>query len=523
MSTTIPTKSLTPNDVAPALSAALEAGGRVALVSAEDRSDDGVIEIAYVLANTPTAPLVEWTLPLERSDPQLLSMASLDFSTGRFEREIADQFGVTLVGHPQPARLVKHAHWPSEYHPLLHGAAPSPGRLTDERGYQFLEVDSDAVYEIGVGPIHAGIIEPGHFRFSAVGESIITMKARLWFVHRGIEKLFEGCSYPEAIVLAEKISGDTSVGHALAMAQAIEDALGIEIDTTSALLRQLLLGLEQTYNLINDIGAIANDVAFSIIHAFTGVQREHVMRENRRLTGHRLLRGAVRLGGADLRERPDPQFFVERLTAMNEIIDIFTSNIMAMDRLKGTGILDTVDAKAIGCVGYVALASGLPIAEVGAPLRDASLGHGASLDKTPPLDHDKPALIHSQARNHSGITPLQTGDVAARLDVRLQQLRATLVHLAEVSAQLSGHPMSTVTGTQDYSLSRTSGIACVESWRGRLTHRIVAENGCILRAKIVDPSFFNWPAVSISLRGAMVADFPLINKSFNLSYAGNDL
>ncbi|WP_298208537.1 NADH-quinone oxidoreductase subunit C [Ferrimicrobium sp.] len=511
MSSKVPTRSLKSQELAPALSAALRSGGRVALVGAEDRQEDGIIEIAYVLVNTPTAPLMEWTVPLERSDPQLPSMASLDFSIGRFEREIADQFGVTLIGHPQPARLVKHAHWPENYHPLLNDAAPSPGSLADETDYKFLEVDSDAIYEIGVGPVHAGIIEPGHFRFSAVGESIITMKARLWFVHRGIEKLFEGRSYPEAIVLAEKISGDTSIGHSLAMAEAVEDALGIEIDPTSTLVRQLLLGMEQVYNLVNDIGAIANDVAFSIIHAFTGVQREYIMRENKRLTGHRLLRGSLRLGGGELREQPNPDFFLDRLAAMNEIIDIFTSNVMAMDRLKGTGILDTVDAKAIGCVGYVAQASGVPVAQIEAPSRFTA------------VDHDTPADTHSNGGQNSGKESSYAGDVAARLDVRIEQLRATLLRLAELSKRLGTMPASNVGCDQSYSSLRTNGVGCVESWRGRLTHRVITENGRILRAKIVDPSFFNWPAVSVSLRGAMVADFPLINKSFNLSYAGNDL
>lgn len=490
------------------LEAALRDGGRIALVGAEDRADEGVIEVAYVVVNPWSASLMEWTVVLEGRRPRLRSMAALDFAVGRFEREIADQFGVSLVGHPQPARLVKHAHWPEEYHPLRRGATGTPWLLTDEAEYKFLEVEGDAVYEIGVGPVHAGIIEPGHFRFSAVGESIITMKARLWFVHRGIEKLAQGLRFGEAIELAEKVSGDTSVGHGLAMATAIEDAVGIEVDIASGAIRELLLSLERAYNLVNDIGAIANDVGFSIVQAFTSVQREYLMRENRRLTGHRLLRGAVRLGGAQLQHRPNGQFFLDRLSEVEKIIDILTSNVMVMDRLRGIGTLATSDARAIGCVGYVAQASGVPPREVSAP-------GGA-----------RGVLNETAGRGQLAIASnayLQTGDVAARLDVRIHQLRETLVRLKEVSAWVVDMPGSRAGLTGGSGWGRASGIGCVEGWRGRLTHRVVVQNGRIVRAKIVDPSFFNWPAVSISLRGAVVADFPLINKSFNLSYAGNDL
>ncbi len=486
-------------ELATELATAYTAGARIAMMSAEDWPESGVLRIVYLLHQPNDVAPKELTIDIDRQRGQLPSMAHLDFSIGRFEREIADQFGVILQDHPQPARLVKHAHWPDDYYPLLRGAPSSPGTLIDERDYPFVEVKGEEVYEIGVGPIHAGIIEPGHFRFSAVGEAIITMKARLWFVHRGIEKLFEGMPIAAAISLAEKVSGDTSVGHALAMATAIEDALGLVIDPETHLIRQILLDMEQVHNLVNDIGAIANDTALSTINAFTGVQRELALRENKRITGHRLLRGAIGIGSAALREPPNPDFFRQLGDEMADIIHILTSHVMAVDRFRGTGSLSTDDAKAIGCVGYVAHASGVP--------PETTSAHGSPYQWT-----------------HFGSSEYQaTGDVNARLEVRIAQLQNVLPALMHAAEALSGTTsrhsqvrFPTINGP-------STGVACLESWRGRLTHRVVITENRIRRAKIVDPSFFNWPAVSISLRGALIADFPLINKSFNLSYAGNDL
>lgn len=510
MSTTVPTSSCSADEVANALASALASGSKVAMVGAEDRPNQGIIEVYYVLAHPASASLAQFTLSLDRTHPRLDSLARLDFSIGRFEREIADQFGVSLIDHPQPARLVKHAHWPDDYHPLRHDANATPGTLVDDSDYPFVEVQGDAIYEIGVGPVHAGIIEPGHFRFSAVGESIIAMKARLWFVHRGIERVLEGQSFDNAITLAEKISGDTSVGHSLAMVQAIEDAIGIEVDHETQLARQLLLDMERVYNLIGDIGAIANDVGFSVINAFMGTQREYALRENRRITGHRLLRGALGIGGASLQAQPDPHFFANLATQVDEIVHILVGNVMAIDRFKGTGILSEADARSIGCVGYVAYASGLAFAEVGAPGTDPT----ALITLPESVTRDSHRLLS---------TP-PAGDVAARLGVRITQLQGALANLADLAVRLSSAHPNSIDPIRPPSQDRPSvGIACLESWRGRLTHRVVVNHNQIVRAKIVDPSFFNWPGVSISLRGAVVADFPLINKSFNLSYAGNDL
>ena len=194
------------------------------------------------------------------------SLAYLSFPAGRFEREMHDLYGIGPIGHPRPRRLVRHAHWPEGWYPMRDDAGPAPEFAADEP-FPFLTVEGAGVYEIPVGPVHAGLIEPGHFRFSVVGETILKLKARLWFVHSGIEKLFEGRAATDATELAERISGDTSVGHALAHCLAVEDALGIEVPDAAHRLRALLVELERLYNHVADIGALCNDVGFSLANA----------------------------------------------------------------------------------------------------------------------------------------------------------------------------------------------------------------------------------------------------------------
>ena len=205
-------------------------GWRLALLAAHE-DDDRMRVVASFLR--PVGQRTELTVEVPRDDPWIPTLARISFPAGRFEREIRDLYGITPADHPLPHRLVRHAHWPIGYHPMRRDADPAPRFNPDTDSYPFVPVEGDGVYEIPVGPIHAGLIEPGHFRFSVVGETILQMKARLWFLHRGVEKLFEGRPPAQGIELAERISGDTAVGHALAYVLAVEDALGIEVDPAS--------------------------------------------------------------------------------------------------------------------------------------------------------------------------------------------------------------------------------------------------------------------------------------------------
>ena len=180
------------------------------------------------------------------------------------ERELHDLFGIEVTDHPLPRRLVRHQHWPDGWYPMRRDAGPPPAFGDIDEPYPFLTVAGTGVYEIPVGPIHAGLIEPGHFRFSVVGETILKLKARLWFVHKGIEKLAEGKSVADALALAERVSGDTSVGHALAFCLAVEEARDWPVPPQTQVLRALLLELERLYNHVTDIGALCNDVGYGM-------------------------------------------------------------------------------------------------------------------------------------------------------------------------------------------------------------------------------------------------------------------
>ncbi len=334
----------------------LDDGWRLALMAAHE-DPDGMRVVASFLR--PVGERAELTVEIPADDPWIPTLARVSFPAGRFEREIRDLYGITPADHPLPRRLVLHAHWPSGYHPMRSDADLTPRFHPDIDSYPFITVEGDGVYEIPVGPIHAGLIEPGHFRFSVVGETILQMKARLWFLHRGVEKLFEGRAPAQGIELAERISGDTAVGHTLAYVLAVEDALGIEVDPHVRDVRALLLEAERLYNHVNDLGAIANDVGYGIAHTHTQRLRERLLRHNKALTGHRLLRGGITIGGAQLAQVPDLDLIRSTAEEVAEIVAITLDHTVVADRFTGTAVLTAEQAAHIGTLGYVARASGI--------------------------------------------------------------------------------------------------------------------------------------------------------------------
>ncbi len=422
------------------------------------------------------------------------SLAYLSFTAGRFEREMADLYGIHPVGHPKLRRLVRHAHWPETWYPMRSSAGPAP-EFQAAGHFPFITVDGPGVYEIPVGPVHAGLIEPGHFRFSVAGETVLRLKARLWFVHRGLEKLFEGRPADSAHGLAERVSGDTSVAHALAHSLAVEDALGVELPDDAHRLRALLVELERLYNHVTDLGALANDVGFGLANAHAQRIREELLRLNAAVTGHRLLRGAVRPGAVTLRVLPEPTRLRALAADVAQVAELTLRNSGVHDRFAGTAVLKQEDATALGCLGYVARASGVRT--------DARLEHPST---------ELPVTEVGAA----------AGDVLARYTVRRDEFAA--------AAELACHLIESHTGPTALAerlpsqQGARSGVGIVEGWRGTIVHRVeVDDANRITRAKIVDPSWFNWPALPVAMADTIVPDFPLANKSFNQSYAGNDL
>jgi Ni,Fe-hydrogenase III large subunit/Ni,Fe-hydrogenase III component G len=483
-------------DLAAQAAALLADGFRLALVAANEDPDG--FRVVYLFTAGSPDRRVELVLRTDLDKPQVPSLASLSFAAGRFEREMRDLYGIVPLHHPLPRRLVRHQHWPTGWYPMRSDAGAPPAFPPTEEHNPFLTVQGPGVYEIPVGPIHAGLIEPGHFRFSVVGETILKLKARLWFTHKGIEKLAEGRTLAEALPLTERISGDTSVGHALAFCLAVEDAYDWEVPTQAGLLRAMLLELERLYNHVSDLGALCNDVGYGILNAHALRVREELLRLNATVTGHRLLRGAVLPGGARVLALPTSGQLASIAADVAEIVGLALSNSVVRDRFTGTAELGNDQVREIGALGYVARASGVDI--------DARRDH--------PF-HDVTTQVES--------VTCADGDVLARFLVRAGEVRASVALLDLILADARA-------GTAHRDRPRrlpggqVSGVGLVEGWRGTIAHRVeIRPDGTLARLKIVDPSFMTWPALPVALTGTIVPDFPVANKSFNLSYAGNDL
>jgi Ni,Fe-hydrogenase III large subunit/Ni,Fe-hydrogenase III component G len=477
----------------------LDDGHRLALVAAhhdtQERPGDNAIRVVYLFTAGPPDRRTELILRTDPAQPHIPSLAAVSFPASRFEREMRDLYGIEPDNHPMPRPLVHHPHWPTGWHPMRRDAGPRPP-LNAAEPFPFVTVEGTGVYEVPVGPVHAGLIEPGHFRFSVVGETILKLKARLWYVHKGIEALLEGKTIEDGIALTERISGDTAVGHTLAYTLAVEDALHIQVPDDAARIRAALLELERLQNHTADIGALCNDVAYGIAHAHTQRIRERLLRLNHRATGHRLLRGGIYPGGAALHHVPDPTEIQSIATDLADIVDIALGHSVIRERFTGTAVLTRQQATDVGALGYIAKASGLT--------HDARVAH-------PFYDLGNTLSIPSE----------DDGDVLARFIIRSQEAQISAAILRELLPTLPTNHISTP--THPPSRDR-SGIGIVEGWRGTITHRVeISPDGHLSRVKIVDPSFLNWPALPLAMADTILPDFPLANKSFNLSYAGNDL
>lgn len=353
------------------------------------------------------------------------------------------------------------------------------------------------VFEIPVGPIHAGLIEPGHFRLSVVGETVLKLKARLWFVHRGIEKLAGGRHLADVVPLMERVSGDTAVGHTLAYCQAVEEAMGWPVPARAQVTRAALLELERLYNHVTDIGALCNDAGQGLLNTHAQRVRERLLRLNAVVTGHRLLRGGVFPGGVRIRDWPDARESREIAADVAEIVDLALTHSGVHDRFAGTAVLTAEQVRDIGAIGHTARASGVDL--------DARRDH--------PFTEATSGLM---------VVTETGGDVLARFVVRAREVQASMALLLQLIDDVSAREVAC---DKPVRLSQeASGLGLVEGWRGTIAHRVeIGPDDRLSRLKIVDPSFLNWPVVPLAMVDTIVPDFPLTNKSFNLSYAGNDL
>ncbi len=463
---------------------------------------EGAVTIRACLAYQGTYLVLETEVPLRH--PVLASHTPHFPSADRLERHLQDLCGIAFIDHPDGRRWTRHQAWAEGAYPLrvdFPAAGQSPGRAPADADYPFVRIHGSGVYEIPVGPVHAGIIEPGHFRFQAVGEEVLKLEERLGYVHKGIEKIAVGRD-PQALArLAGRVSGDTTVAHTWAACQAMERATGCPVPARANALRGLLAERERIANHLGDIGAICNDVGFAFAHVQCARLREQWQRRSHALFGHRLLMDVVIPGGvtrdlseADAAQLRDDHAALRR--AIEPLFDIIDDHPSLEDRLLTTGRLSADDARTLGCTGYVGKASGQDY-DV---RRDSPYAPYAGMAVSVPVFGD--------------------GDVAARVRVRMDEIRISLDLMDRLLEALPAGPIAVPLPPA----AETAGLGIVEAWRGELiTYIRFDENGRIARYFPRDPSWFTWPALERLIHGNIVPDFPVCNKSVNGSYSGQDL
>jgi Ni,Fe-hydrogenase III large subunit len=414
----------------------------------------------------------------------------------RFERAICDLFGFEAVGAVDERPWLDHGRWAVQA-PL--GAASTPPRAASP--YPFLPSIGKGLHQIPVGPVHAGIIEPGHFRFTASGETIVRLEARLGYTHKGVEGLMAGAPVARAAKLAARLSGDSTVACSLAFARAVEAAVGAEVPPRAVWIRALMAELERLANHLGDIGAICNDAAFAIMLAHCGVLRERVLRACQRCFGHRLMMDAIIPGGLSVDLGENGPIVLHGLVAtirlaMPQLVGLYDNTASLQDRTVGAGILTRGLARRYACGGFVGRASGRAFDA----RRDLAY---------PPYD-----------RLQFDVPVLQEGDVNARLWIRIREVEQSLDLIEQI---LRATPWGRCRAELPPG-EAGEGLAFVEGFRGDILAWVrVSGDGTVARCHLRDPSWLQWPVLEAAIEGNIVADFPLCNKSFNCSYSGHDL
>jgi len=472
------------------------------LTATDEREQQEGFKIFYVFGmpgeNIFVVPFIQL-----KDKPEFPSITKAIHAASGYERKIRSFFGLEPVGHPRPRQLLLHENWPADVFPLRKDFNGRERPAEAHTPYEFQKVEGEGIYEIPVGPVHAGIIEPGHFRFSVAGEEIILLEAKLGYTHRGIEKLFETLPLEEKVRLAERVSGDTSFTHSLAFCQAVEKLAGMEIPDRAKYLRVLFSELERVANHFNDIGFIMADTGYSFGGSHGARLREMVMQWNERLTGSRFLRGVNAIGGVT---RDIPIDVQKKLLAgletlrtdFNQVIEISENSSSLLNRLQGTGKLDDRIARDHGVTGLAGRAIGLE--------------HDARIEY-PYAAYD---------RLQFSIALEKEGDVRSRLYVRIKEVYSSIAILRQVLEKMVDGDIR-IAG--EATLRPDShGVGIAEGWRGDIVYFVVTNSaGRITRVDVRDPSFINWTVLGHAGKDNVIPDFPLINKSFNLSYSGNDL
>jgi Ni,Fe-hydrogenase III large subunit len=414
------------------------------------------------------------------------SVAARHLPALRLERAMRDLYGVQPEGLPDPRPWLDHGRW--------------PGRQSEAR-YEFLPAEGEGLHQIPVGPVHAGIIEPGHFRFTANGETVVRLEQRLGYVHKGVEGLMAGAEIGQAARVVGRISGDSTVAYAWAFARAVETALGWAPPQRAVLLRGVMAELERLSHHINDVGAICNDASVVTIQARCTLQREDILAVSAACFGHRLMMDRIVPGGVAADLSPEGAGRIRGLMTRleetrAEVLRVYDSMPSLQDRTVTTGIVSSDLVRRYAAGGFVGRASGRA------------------------FDARKTFAYAPYDQVEFDVKVRSQGDVDARLLVRMDEIGESL----RILAQLLGRLVSGETLREPPAIVAGEGAALVEAFRGDVfvSARIGAD-GRMAHVHARDASWFQWPLLEAAIEGNIVADFPLCNKSFNCSYSGHDL
>ena len=466
------------------------AAGRCTLLGLWGDAPD--VHMALMAENFDDIAVLSYTC----KDAQYPSVAARHPPAIRLERAIRDLFGLDAIDAPDTRSWLDLGFW-SVRHPL---GKRTPARKP--KPYEFLPAEGEGLHQIPVGPVHAGIIEPGHFRFTANGEHVVRLEQRLGYVHKGIESLMQGTTLDQAAKLAARTSGDSTVAYAFAFAQATEAALQVKVPPRALYLRALMAELERLANHFGDIGAICNDASFALMHAQTGILRERTLRAAEACFGHRLMMDAIVPGGIARDIAADGAAHVQALLTevrrmFPRLVELYDNTASLQDRTVNTGIVKPDYVRQFGAGGYVGRASGRAFDARRTP------GYAPYID----LRFDVPIL--------------DAGDVNARVWIRIREVEQSLSLIEQILNRL---PAGTIQAAVKPNGKICEGLGLTEAFRGDVLIWLRLDGkGRVERCHLRDASWFQWPLLEAAIEGNIVADFPLCNKSFNCSYSGHDL